>query len=59
MWKAIGTWRKHIAVFGFELTDEAMQRLRTLDTGVLSVCFNNLNEEPDFTSFRRSLDFND
>lgn len=47
---------ENIEIFDFELTDEEMERINTLDKG--HGVFNMADEEPDFSSFP-DMDFND
>jgi diketogulonate reductase-like aldo/keto reductase len=50
---------ENISIFDFELTNEEMQRMSALDTGIPSFDFSNVDAEPDFASFRANTDFND
>jgi diketogulonate reductase-like aldo/keto reductase len=49
---------ENISIFDFELTDEEMQRMSAVDTGIPSFDFSNV-DEPNFGSFRPNTDFND
>jgi diketogulonate reductase-like aldo/keto reductase len=50
---------ENISIFDFELTDEEMQRMSALDTGIPSFDFSNVDDEPNFGSFRPNTNFND
>jgi diketogulonate reductase-like aldo/keto reductase len=50
--------QENIEIFDFELAREEMQRLRALDTGSGSYDFSNVDDQPNFGSFR-PMDFND
>jgi diketogulonate reductase-like aldo/keto reductase len=42
---------ENITIFDFELTDEEMQRIAALETGIPSFDFRETTEQPDFESF--------
>jgi diketogulonate reductase-like aldo/keto reductase len=50
--------QENIEIFDFELTREEMQELSALDTGSGSYDFSNVDDQPNFGSFRL-MDFND
>jgi diketogulonate reductase-like aldo/keto reductase len=49
---------ENIEIFDFELTEEDMRILSTLDTGSGSYDFSNVDDQPNFSSFR-AVNFND
>jgi diketogulonate reductase-like aldo/keto reductase len=51
--------RENLALFDFELTNEEMQSLSALDTGIPSFDFSNADEDQNFGSFSAPMDFND
>jgi diketogulonate reductase-like aldo/keto reductase len=51
--------RENFDIFDFALTDEEMQRLRSLDTGAGAFDFSSTDDEPEFGSFNLPRDFND
>jgi diketogulonate reductase-like aldo/keto reductase len=50
--------QENIEIFDFELTWEEMQRLSALDTGTGTYDFSNVDDQPNFSSFR-PMNFND
>jgi len=50
--------RENFSIFDFELTDEEMQRIKTLDRGQSSFDFRNLDGDPRWTTFTVPRDFN-
>jgi len=51
--------RENFSIFDFELTDEEMHRIKTLDRGQGSFEFRNLDGDARFSSFTAPRDFND
>jgi len=49
---------ENISIFDFALTDEQMQMLSALETGITAYDFNNMDDQPSFTSYSFSFDFN-
>jgi len=49
---------ENITIFDFELTNEEMQKIGVLDTGIAAFDFSSADGEPDFNSFTRPIDFN-
>jgi diketogulonate reductase-like aldo/keto reductase len=49
---------ENFTIFDFELTGEEMQRLSALDTGIGTYDFSNVDDQPNFSSFR-PMNFND
>lgn len=50
---------ENISIFGFELTNEEMLKVKALDKGHGVFDFSTRDDEPDFRSFRMPVDFND
>jgi diketogulonate reductase-like aldo/keto reductase len=49
---------ENISIFDFALTDEEMRKMSGLDTGIPSFDFSNVDDNPNFGSFRANTDFN-
>jgi diketogulonate reductase-like aldo/keto reductase len=49
---------ENITIFDFELTDEEMQKINALDTGVAAFDFSSADSAPSFSSFIPPMDFN-
>ena len=49
---------ENISIFDFALTDEQMQSLSALETGITVYDFINIDDQPRFTTYEAPMDFN-